>query len=439
MPKNTRWSFNPKKWFGTTLKNRQKHETNSTRLPPPQTATTTTRTIPRNDRMKVIPISLTNDHLQRENSTITQLQLPAFSIRRERSSFTLQRQKTFHPTHTEPTIRKNIRIEEGLAIDTTRFTLPMITTSIYDHFEQRPTQKPPVLSVSNMSNRCLIDYPRHIVGEIEEYSLPSRSSSISSIGDEHDHSSSSGIYSDERQQTPSKETLSTLEVRSIETIEDSQQSLSHLHKRPIIHHYRRPMSVINTVDDKPQRLPSLIRSHRSQSAEDLLRENSIISPIQSRQSSSKHHRMTDQHFSFSRSPLGKVGFIRIANDTYRLSTTTNPLHQLNSFRKNSIDSFAPYANYDDPLPSANNVESYARLPRTSSTEQLNHDQLQNDLRMIVNDCIRPMMHSIGKSRSMKSYQRYKRPTQTQINLEHITDKLISSVDYSSYSRYQRCN
>lgn len=444
MPKNTRWSFNPKKWFGSTMKNRHKHEINangSTRVPPPQTATTTTRTIPltrtvsgKKNRMKVIPISLANDHLQRENSTITQLQLPAFSIRRERSSLTLQRQKTFHPTHTEPTIRKNIRIEEGLAIDTTRFTLPMITTSIYDNFEQRPTQKPTGMSVSNMSNRCLIDYPRHIVDQIDEYSLPSRSSSTSSILDDNDRSSSSGIFSDERQQTPSKDTLSTLEVRSIETLEDSQRSFSHLHTRPIIHHYRRPMSVMETVEDKPQRLPSLIRSHRSQSVEDILRENSLDSP---RQDSAERNRSTNKHFSFSQSPLGKAGFIRIANDTYRLSTSTNPLHRLNSSRKNSIDSFAPFANYDDPLPFANNEECYATLPRTSSTEQLNHDQLQNDLRMIVNECIRPMINSVGKSRSMKSYQRFKRPTP--INLEHITDKLFSSVDYSIYSRYQRCN
>ena len=443
MPKNTRWSFNPKKWFGSTLKSRHKHEMNSngsTRVPPPQTATTTTRTVPltsniprvvsgKKNRMKVIPISLANDHLQYENSTITQLQLPAFSIRRERSSLTLQRQKTFHPTHTEPTIRKNIRIEEGLAIDTTRFTLPMITTSIYDNFEQRSTQKPTGMSVSNMSNRCLIDYPRHKVAQIDEYSLPSRSSSTSSIMDDNDRSSSSGIFSYERQQTPSKGTLSTLEVRSIETIEDSQRSFSHLHSRPIIHHYRRPMSVMETVEDKPQRLPSLIRSHRSQSVEDILRENS---PTKTRQSSTERNRITDKQFSFSQSPLGKAGFIRIANDTYRVSTSTNPLH-----RKNSIDSFAPYANYDDSLPSANNEECYATLPRTSSTEQLNHHQLQNDLRTIVNECIRPMMNTVGKSRSMKSYQRFKRPTE--INLEHITDKLFSSVDYSIYSRYQRCN
>lgn len=447
MPKNTtRWSLNPKKWFGMTHKGRHKHNS-STRLPPPQTATTTTRTVPLTsniprivsgkNRMKVIPISLSND-LQRENTSITQLQLPAFSIRRERTSLTFERQKSFHPTHTEPTIRKNIRTEENLAIDTTRFNLPMITSSIYENFEQRPSHKPTDMSVSNISNRCLIDYPRHIVDQIEEDSLPSRSSSMSSIMEDNDRSSSSGIFTDERQQTSSKNTSSTLEVLSIESITDSQGSFSHLQTRPIIHHYRRPMSFVETVEDKPQRLPSLIRSHRSQSVEGVFQDNSDQSPIQTRQSSAVRSRIATQ------SPLEKVGFIRIANDTYRLSTTTATTKPdtLSYSRKNSVDSFAPFANYDDPLPSANDEECYATLPRTSSTEQLNHDQLQNDLRLMVKDCIRPMMNSIGKSRSMKSFPRFKRanhPSQTSLNLENITDRLLSSMDYSIYTRYQRCN
>ena len=454
MPKNTtRWSFNPRKWFGMTLKDRHRHDVQSigsTRLPPPQTATTTTRTIPLTstiprtvsgkNRMKVIPISLSNE-LQRENTSITQLQLPAFSIRRERTSLTFQRQKSFHPTHTEPTIRKNIRIEEGLAIDTTRFNLPMITTSIYENFEQRSSLKQTDMSVSNMSHRCLIDYPRHVVDQIDEYSLPSRSSSASSIMDDNDRSSSSGIFTDERQQTSSKNTSSTLEVLSIESIADSQRSFSHLQTRPIIHHCRRPMSVIEIVEDKPQRLPSLIRSHRSHSVEGVYQENS---PVQSRQSSAARSRKTEKHLSFSQSPLEKVGFVRVANDTYRLSTATNTKPDpLIYSRKNSVDSFAPYANYDDPLPFANNEECYATVPRTSSTEQLNHDQLQNDLRLMVKECIRPMINSIGKSRSMKSFPRFKRPnqhpSQTSLNVENITDRLLSSMDYSIYTRYQRCN
>jgi hypothetical protein len=447
MPSKSRWTLIPRKWFGARSKVVQQCEkdNNSISRVPPPTATTTTRTMPRilsgKSQIKITPISISND-VNKNNTNVTQLQLPAFSVRRERTASTFSRQNTFHPTHTEPTIRKNSRLEAELSIDTTRWNLPSISTSIYEpsKHETFPTKKLDTTSVSNISNRCLVDYPRHLPKKIEDCSLPSRSSS-SSVVDDNDNSSSSGIFTDELLQTEPKQTLSTLEVLSIESIMDSETSLNNLQTRPIIHHYRRPMSVSEAIDDtREQRQTSVIRSHRSQSAESVIKDNQRIPTPKSRQSSAAIIKKIEKRFPMSQSPtntLEKAGFIRVANDTYRL--TVDKLDHLSYPRKNSINSFVPYSNYDDSLRSANDEESYATLPRTSSTEQL-HNNIQNDLRIIVNECIRPMASSIGRNRLTKNDHRYKRShVHTQLNVENITDKLLSSINESIYARYQRCN
>ncbi|CAF3370958.1 unnamed protein product [Rotaria sp. Silwood1] len=470
MPSNTHWTLNPRKWFGTISYSGQKHEKNNNSLPPvPTTATTTTRTItltnPRlstgKTKTKVIPISISND-VNKTTTTmvasITQLQLPAFSIRREKissllpSQVTFNRQNTFVQSHTEPSIRKNGRFEQQLSIDTTRYNIQSTSTTNDETLKHANIQQNfPTLqaemSLSNMSRQCLVDYPRYSANVLKELSTPTRpssSSSSSSLYNDHDNSSSSGIYTDERQRTESKDTLSILEALSIESIADSQTSLNHCTTRPMIHHYRRPMSDLEKIDDKPQQQQnSLIRSNRSHSAEGMLKDNQIMSPTKSPQSSAAIIKKIEKRLPKRQSPtnkLDKAGFIRIGNDTYRLNT--NKANYSPDSGKNSIDSYVPYSNYDDPLRSANNEECYARLPRTTSTEQLNNN-IHNDLRIIVNECIRPMVTSIGRNRFTKNQsQRYKRPhvqnDHTQLNIEHITDKLLSSVDYSTYVRYQRC-
>jgi hypothetical protein len=440
MPSKTRWALNPRKWFGTiSLNNTHKHEKNQNLLTrAPSTAATTTRTFPCLSTTKTRQKRISNDAIQ-ISATITQLQLPAFSVRREKTSTvlpsattTVNRQTTFFPTHTEPTIRKNGRVEEELSIDTTRWNIQQTTSTIYGRLKyENPTVKQMNADVSNISNRCLINYPIHTSNILEESSFPTRSSSPS-IVDDSDNSSSSGIYTDERQLTESKQTISTLEVLSVESIADSQASLNHSHTRPIIHHYRRPVSVFPANDDKPQqRQTSVIRSHRSHSADGILNDSQIISTPKSRQSSVDILKQTDTH-----SPiitLEKAGLVRIANDTYRL--TNDNLNHLSYRRKNSINSFVPYSDYDDSLRSAKDEECYATLPRTSSTEQLN-DHIQNDLRIVVDECIRPIVHSIGKNRLTKNH-RYKRSHQ-QLNIDELTDKLLSSIDCSIYTRYQRC-
>jgi hypothetical protein len=440
MPTKTRWTVNPKKWFGIKSKTKHQKEINiSPIIRAPFTATiTTTRTAPSmishfisgKNKIQVIPMSIPNQ-IQRNNSMITQLQLPAFSIRREKTSTTYQRQNTFHPTPTEPTIRKKSRVKGELSIDTTRCNIPTIPTNIYENFSTKQIDT----SLSNMSHQCVIAYPRHSANRIDECSLPSRSSSASSNNEDNDHSSSSGVFTDERPRTTSKDTLSTLEVLSIESIPDSQPSLNPSQTRPIIHHYRRPFSVFETIEDKPeQSRNSFIISNRSQSAEGILKENSPKTP----QPSSVIIKKPEKRSPTLRAPsstLKKAGIVCIANDTYRLTAD-----KINPFQKTSTNSFAPFSNYDDSLPPANDEECYAALPRTTSTEYLNNTNRQNDLRMIVDECIRPMISSIEKTRLTKPHHRFKRTHgQTQLNIDNITDKLLSSIDYSIYTRYQRCN
>ena len=447
MPSKIRWALNPKKWFGSksTISSKCDKNTNTVSKIPSQTATTRTsvssnpRILSGKNKIQVIPVSILNN-VNKPTPTVTQVQLPAFICRREKTFITSERQNIFHPTHTEPTIRKNIRLKHNLTVDTTRYNIQTVPPTISKvAMYETSTIKHRDLNISNMSNCCLVDYPRQSTEIMERSTYPTRSSSSTNY--DNDNSSSSGIFTDERQCTASKETLSNLEVLSIESIADSQLSLNNSPTRPIIHHYRRPMSVFEIADDKPQRQESTVRlSHRSHSAEGILKDTQKFSPVKSPRSSAAILKKIDKRYPTSRSPSGtleKSGFVRITNDTYRL--TANQVNHFSYSRKSSINSLVPFTTFDDPLRSANDEECYAKLPRTSSTEQLNTN-IQNDLRIMVNDCIRPMVSSIKKPRIIKYPQRSKRPNApTQLNIENITDKLISSVDYSIYTRYQRCN
>lgn len=469
MPSNTRWALNPRKWFGTAVYTNNKQDKNQSSLPRVPTTATTTRTTslanpshpPLRHKGKIAPVPVSNDVNKNPTTTtstvVTQLQLPAFTIRRERTSTLLpsttsfSRNNTFVYNHTEPSIRKYARLEEQLAIDTTRLnsqTTPPTTNlepikNVFSPENDNINQTRN--NAANMSRNCLVNYPRYSAHITKESSSPARSSSASSMFD--DNSSSSGIYTDERQCTESKDTLSNVEILSVESIQDSGTLLNRPRMRPMIHHYRRPMSEIS--DGKPQQQQNyLTLSNRSQSAEDILKDNPRTARVitaKSRQSSAAIVKKIEKRITTNRSPtntLEKTGFVRIRNDAYRLTPDEEINQQLPGRRKKSMDTFIPYSNYDDPLPSANNEECYALLPRTTSTEQL-HSNMQQDVRIIVNECIRPIMTSIGKNRFVKNQnQRFKRSNinndYTQFNLENITDKLLSSVDCSTYTRYKRC-
>ncbi|CAF2629391.1 unnamed protein product [Rotaria sp. Silwood2] len=494
MPSKGRWTLNPRKWFGTLSSASHKPDRKSqimnsaapristvaapvpattiTTRKMPSTLTTTPRLLTARNKINVMPTSSINDNsCSNAVSSCTQFQLPAFSMRREKSSTLLSSSKLLNhanvlvPKRTEPSIRKCSQLNEELSIDATRWNAEQIAndrskllSSSHGNFLQQNSidRQQSEINISILSNECIVDYPQSLSNNfIEKFrsSIQTRSSSSIDDNDVHDESTSSGIFTDERTDTndghrpPSKDTLSILDVLSVESIDDSQTSLNHCQSHSFVPCHRLPISTLETNDNKSsqvQRQKLTNRSHRACSADDILKENLINTPVitKSRQSSAAIVKKIEKRIPTSRSPtatLEKAGFVRIANDTYRL-TMNKDNHLYRRQRRNSV---IQYSNYEDSLPPANNEESYATIPRTSSTEQLN-DNVHNDLRAIVDDCLRPIAASINKTpdRSRKNHPRSKRSHTNnepiQINIEDMIDKLLSSVDCSAYAQYQRC-
>jgi len=490
MPSKGRWKLNPRKWFGTIANSTHKRDKNTqinnpvVQLP---SAATTVRIIPTKSivpriltsrsKTKVIPTSSINNNNYTNASTyFTQYQLPPFTVRREKTSLLtssstalFNRTNTFLPTRIEPSIRKNSQFKEELSIGTTRWTteiiaydttksviLPSLSLKSRNSPEQNASEKQSEINVSNVPEQCLIDYPRISSNDfIKKSPSPARSHSSSSIddNDENDESSSSGIFTDERTDSndhhrkASKDTLSTVEVLSIASIADSQSSLNYGQSGPLTHRYRLPAATFETLNNKSSQVQPqtpITRSDRARSAENILKNNQVATPIitKSHQSSAAIVKKIEKRIATSRSTpvtLEKASFVRVANATYRL-TIDKDNHLYRRQRQNSI---VQYSNYEDSLPPANDEESYARLPRTSSTEQLNPNT-QNDIRAMVDDCLRPMVDSINKTtyRSIKAHHRSKRSHNNnnehiQINIDDIADKLLSSIGCSTYAQYQR--
>jgi hypothetical protein len=491
MPSKRRWALNPRKWFGSISNTAHKREKNNQvidciiPLPPPAKQSTRTilatavvpRVLTSRSKTKITPILSINDNNNSAHTSgsFTRFQLVPFNPRREKttvllSSTTLFNQtSTFVPTRFEPSIRKNDQSKEDLSINAARRNtetmsydsskLPILSLQYGNTLERNSIEKQSEMNISNLSDQDLLDCRQDSSDDfINKILVPRRSHSSSSLSiddnDTRDESSSSGVFTDERADTndryrkASKDTLSTLEVLSVESIADSQTSLNHGQSRPSSHQYRLPLLSLETIENKSIRLPpgekSISRSYRAYSAENILKDNPIITPViaKNRQSSAAIIKKIEKRIQPGRSPpitLEKAGFVRVTNDIYRLTTDKDD-HLYRRQRQNSV---IQYLHHEDSLPPADNEESYATLPRTSSTDQLNNN-LQNDLRAIVDDCLRPVAASINKktSHSTKTQQRSKRSQtnneHTQINIEDLTDKLLSSVACSTYSQYQRC-
>jgi hypothetical protein len=358
MPSKSRWALNPRKWFGTISNAAQKRE-QKTHMNVVVKSLPSTSTVPSlltsRSKTKVIPVSTINDN-NYANSTapvlsFTQFQLPPFNVRREKTSTLItttstltSRTNTFVPTRIEPSIRKSGQSNEILSVDATRWTTqapaydtsklllsPSISSPYGNFSQQNSTNKQSEINISNLSSQCLIDFPRSSSNNfIEKCSSPARSHSSSSSlddNDDHDRSSSSGVFTDERtdvndhHRTASKDTLSTLDIVSMESIVDSQISLNHYQTRPMVHRYRLPMPTFETGDDKPvelQREKPIIRFHRAHSAEGMLKDNQGTPPlaIKIRQSSAAIAKKIEKRMPTSRSPtstLGKAGLVRVAN------------------------------------------------------------------------------------------------------------------------------
>ena len=493
MSSKRRWALNPRKWFGTISsaahKRDKKYPVAVSVVPLPAPVAKSVRTIsstplvPRiltsKKKTRITPTLLINDnryiHPNNLAGTSAPLQLLTFHTGREKTPglmtlpTSLYRTNTLLPTRLYPSIRKNGLLQGELSIHPARRNTEMISYDVskllippmlpfqYENLlQQNAVEKQSEMNISHVSGQNSLDglqvssnnLMRKNSSVRRSHSLSSSSSSIED-NDVRDESSSSGIFTDERadindrQCTASKDTLSTVEVLSVESINDSQTSFDHRHTRPLAHRCRLPLSTLETVEDQSARLQSgepMARSYRSFSAENILKDNSMLTPVigKNRQSSAAIAKKIEKRLLTGRSPpttLEKAGLVRVANATYRLTSDKDD-HLYRRQRRNSIIQYLPY---DDSLPSADNEECYATLPRTSSTEQLT-----NDLRAIVDECLRPMAElmnqttpQLGKS-SHRSRRSHTNHEHTEINIEDLTDKLLSSVDCSTYSQYQRC-
>ncbi|CAF2011579.1 unnamed protein product [Rotaria magnacalcarata] len=440
-------------------------------------ASTASRLLTTRDKKKIIPTSTSIDDISSTNvvSSYSHVQLRPYNARRENSSLLPSSKFPNHsnlllPKRTEPSIPTMGQNDKKLSISTKKLHTER---TVIERSKLLPSQAPhrnlsekflidfvkSELNISILSNECIIDYPQSSLNNfIEKHQCLTQAHSSSSIDDHdaRDESTSSGIFTDERTDTndglgpPSKDTLSTLDVLSVESIEDSQTSLYHYQPHSPAQSYRLPTSISEKTDNqsssssllKRQKLTH--RRHRDNSSDSILKDIHTNTPATTkiRQSSAAIIKKIEKRVTANRSPsatLEKAGLVRVANDTYRLAIDKEN-HLYRRARRNSI---IPHTNHDDSLPPANDEESYAAIPRTSSTEQLN-DNTQNDLRAIVDDCLRPIVASINKlcDQSTKHQFRSKRSNTTferpQININEMIDKLLSGIDCSSYAQYQRC-
>ncbi|CAF0720471.1 unnamed protein product [Adineta steineri] len=426
MPSKKRWTLIPRKWFGTIANAAQKRDREQKiQLDQMNVSSTVPHRLSLRSKTKIEPIyssTTTNDKINPQNTStsVTPFQLPAFNIRRGTTLTVLPSSTLFNRTNTVvPSIRKKVQVTEPLSISSTTRTNTQILPSLslqqtYFHKQQ-----------TDMSDECLIDYPRTIKRSL---SLTRTHSSSSSM--DNNESISSGIYSDERTDSnnhhriPSKETLLTLETFSTESLADSHISLDHGESHLPIHHRRLSLSTLETTHNNNNKS---VHFHNVQ-------ETQINRPniTKNRQSSAAIIKKIEKRIPINRSPptpLEKKSFVRIANDTYRLTTKKDD----HLYRRQRPTSIIPYSIYDDSLPPANNEDCYAQLPRTSSTEQINNN-LKNDLRAIVSS-IDKTMYNNNNNQSTKTHYYTKH---SHINLDNITDKLLSSMNSSIYSQYQRC-
>ena len=486
-----RWALNPRKWFGSITSTARKRDKNVqieqcvVRLPPPPPAKPTAPLVPRiltsRSKTKITPTLSNNDphpaNTKNMASSSTQLQLLASTMNQEKSSGTTQvtttvtvfrRANTLIPTRHGPSIQKRSQHGEELSIDTKRRSAEVISCNTSKFLTALQSTNTPLQrstieiklqsNVPQVIDPVLLDRPRSSLNNCPRKSSASRishSPSPSSLSiddnDARDGSSSSGVFTDERadvnvreNQKASRDTLSTLDALSVESIDDSQTSLNQNPSRQPSCQYRLPLTTFQTNENRSARQrsgASISSHHRARSAENILKDTPGVTPFisRTRQSSAAIVKKIEKRHPPGRSSsTEKISLVRVTNDTYRLSANKDE----HLYRRQRRISVVSYPNHDDSLPAADDEESYATLPRTSSTEQLS-SHVQSDLRAIVDDCLRPVAAAMSRtSHVSKTHHRSKRShtnsENMQIDIEDITDRLLSSIDCSTYAQYQRC-
>lgn len=441
MASKKRWTLMPKKWFGPIAHAAQKRD-RERRSQLDQLVTPVGYVVPQGctgrNQAKVTPIALiTEDNPTEPARTTTRFHLPAFSARRKKPSSILPIPSAVNPTqnldcsYAKPSIQKYPQLIEPLSMYMTR---PIAPAAVQDTIDVLVL--PPVASQRGPT-RCDQTNPYANRRRRQSTSLTRTHSSSSA---ENNDCSSSGVFSeqradgDERQQ---KDASSTVEILSVDSLNGSRASLDDRQSPPPpVVRYRLSIPTLEPLSKPPLRVlnqSATIHYHRAPSVERIARERQKTRStlLKAHQSSAAIVKKIEKRLPLHRSPPSaseKTISVRLSNDTCRSSSDK----ENHLYRRQRPHSIVSQPAYDDSLPSANDENWYAHVPRSSSTEQV-HNNLQNDLRAIVDDYLRPMVDAVDQPAALSADE-----TQNSSLLENITDKLLSSMDSSIYAQYQRC-
>lgn len=413
----THWPLSHTKWFEhlpSAVPTRSRKENGILPALPTAAARTTSLTFSMaqpskaKSSKKIAPV-LSQSDADTTPATVIPLQLPPFNLRRERAatllpSLPFTRPTNFVSVHTEPTIRRSGRCAASLAVDTKR-PMPQAVPLLITMPPRTPnlTRHAPVEGA--VTQRSVTEH------SIVDSSLLKRHSFGSSLmNDNHHYSSGVGENSTEVK-SELKNEPSIVKALSVESLTASESSPIPSRCVPIIDHYQMLARDDLFEDSQTFSAGTIKRSQSSAVA------SSAGERVQTGPSS------TDPPAYIPKTP------------------SVQSMDELRSPSRHSMASLAASCHSGDSLRPANDEECYATLPRGSSTEQVNN-HVQHDLRIIINGYLRPMASSIGPNPPTKSHTRSKRASisteETQLIIEDITDKLLSSIDYPIYSQHQRC-
>ena len=436
MPSKVNWTLNPRRWFGAIASTTHKRDQNAPINDSAQTSPSLTmnHSVPTTgtlsfvlagkNKTKVAPaMGKSSKNAADATASFKHYELRAVRTRSDKNSSLLSSSpsRLFYrrtpmglvappinstgryaaPSHEQKSTHANRQKTTAVVHDTSEYvfssSVPCIFPNLNDNrrrnertkVELPPSPQPPLVKDPSHSS----DHPM----------LRRSSSSICGTNDlsASSTSSTSDICTDERpdlnHRRPSKDTRSTVEVRSIESRPHSRTCLYDEHVR-----LSRSDRRLSTFSHKSTDFASYDYSQSITRAS----AASILKKIE------------------KRLPLERLPSISIAQKSTSMRTS-NDSHRL--YRRRRPRSLARHVHADDWLRSASEEASYANLPRTSSTQQFNHYS-SDSLRAMVDTCLRPR----SSSRNVREYAETNEKT-TEPNVEDITGKLLSSIDCSIYA------
>ena len=464
MPSNVHWVLNPRKWFGAIAHAAHKRDENSriNDSAPTPVSLTMNHSVPttgnlslllaRKNKTKVTPAPMKPSKNPADAAaSFKHYELPAVRKRSETNSslLSLSPSKLFYrrnpmtlappsihstgrnaaPSHEHKSTHSDRQKITAVVHDNSEYVFSPSVLCTFPNLNQgRRRNERTEVELPPAARPLLVDDPPHFSDNPILRHSPSSMDGTNELSTSSS-SSTSGIYTDERPESKhhraSNDRRSTVEVRSIESRTLSRTCLYDEHVR--LSRSDRRLSVFShkstdftSFDHSQQSTRSLAASQRSERA---LRNDGYITKSHTRPSAAGIVKKIEKRFPPDRLPgitlPQKSTSMRASNDSHRL------------YRRRRPRSLAEHAYPDDWLRPASNEDSYANLPRTSSTQQFNHYS-SDSLRAMVDTCLRPKI----SSRNVRQYAETNEE-RTEPTIDDLAGKLLSSIDCSIYARYER--